>query len=95
MTDFRLRMKKSVEILDMKLQKIIDAKMAIGRKKFWSDTKRYKLNMESLTWIINTDSLLFKNDTDYEECKINFQKKIESNFKGTQKHPIVTVNDAR
>jgi len=34
MTDFRLRMKKSVEILDMKLQKIIDAKMAIGRKNF-------------------------------------------------------------
>lgn len=51
--------------------------------------------METLTWIINTDSLLFKNDKDYEECKINFQKKIESNFKDTQKHPIVTVNDAR
>lgn len=34
MTDFRLRMKKSVEILDMKLQEINDAKMAIGGKKF-------------------------------------------------------------
>ncbi|MGG2057018.1 hypothetical protein ABFY48_22095 [Lysinibacillus pakistanensis] len=34
MTDFRLRMKKSVEILDMKLQEINDATMAIGRKKF-------------------------------------------------------------
>ena len=62
MTDFRLRMKKIVEILDMKLQEINDAKMAIGRKKVWSDTERYKLNMETLTWIINTDSLLFKNE---------------------------------
>lgn len=61
MTDFRLRMKKIVEILDMKLQEINDAKMAIGRKKVWSDTERYKLNMETLAWIINTDSLLFKN----------------------------------
>ncbi|MGE7113711.1 hypothetical protein [Lysinibacillus sp. NPDC047702] len=86
MTDFRLRMKKSVEILDMKLQEINDAKMAIGRKKVWSDTERYKLNMETLTWIINTDSLLFKNDKDYEECKINFQKKIESNFKRSLKN---------
>ncbi|MGE7945079.1 hypothetical protein ACQKNB_23815 [Lysinibacillus xylanilyticus] len=32
MNDFRLRMKKSVEILDMKLPEMNDAKMAIGRK---------------------------------------------------------------
>jgi len=42
--------------------------------------------METLTWIINTDSILFKNDKDYEECKINFQKKIESNFKRSLKN---------
>ncbi|MFJ7733136.1 hypothetical protein ACIQXF_14705 [Lysinibacillus sp. NPDC097231] len=79
-------MKKSVEILDMKLQEINDAKMAIGRKKRLGDTERNKLNMETLTWIINTDSLLFKNDKNYEEYKINFQKKIESNFKRSLKN---------
>lgn len=77
MNDFRLRMKKSVEILDMKLQEINDTKNAIGRKKVWSDTERYKLNMETLTWIINTDSLLLKNDKDYEKCKINFRKNFD------------------
>jgi len=48
--------------------------------------------METLTWIINTDSILFKNDKDYEECKINFQKKNRKQFQTEfKKHSLTYI----
>lgn len=74
MNNVEIRMKRNIEILRIKQQEIQNAKMAKNRDTVWSDTERYKLNMEMLTWIVNTDSLLFKFSKDHWGDKDKFKK---------------------
>lgn len=74
MRNIDIRMQRNIEILTMKKQEIHNAKMAVGRKKSWSDAERYKLNMEMLTWIVNTDTLLFKFTNNHWNDKEKFKK---------------------
>ncbi|WP_373892939.1 hypothetical protein [Virgibacillus sp. CBA3643] len=69
MNNLHERLERSIEILKMKQQEIRDAKMAHNRGTVWSDTERYKLNMEMLTWIVNTDTLFLKTSNQYSQDK--------------------------
>lgn len=74
MNNLQERLERSIEILKIKQQEISDAKTAHNRETVWSDTERYKLNMEMLTWIVNTDTLFLKTSTQYREDKEEAKK---------------------
>ena len=87
MKTFEVKMKQNLEILQIKKEELNVAKKAIGRNKVWSDTERYKLNIEMLTWIVNTDSLLLKISKKHRDEKNNL--KYSNNTKGNKDQGIL------
>ncbi|MCM3358672.1 hypothetical protein [Psychrobacillus sp. MER TA 171] len=73
MNNFEVKIKQNLEILHMKKEELYNAKKAIGRDTVWSDIERYKLNMEMLTWIVNTDSLLMRLSKKHSKEKNNLK----------------------
>lgn len=70
------KMKRNIEILKQKKQSIVDSKFGRNEDaKVGDDTERFMLNMEMLTWIINTDSLFLNTSEEYKRNKIIFKVK--------------------
>lgn len=81
-------MKRSIEILNRKQKEIYNAKMAINKNTVWDDTEKYQLNMEMLTWIVNTDSLFRKLSNRYRKEKFSFEK-TEDKTRGNSFHGVL------
>lgn len=71
MDDAAQRIKRNIEILKRKKQEIKDGKLGklYDNNKVYDHIDRYKLNMEMVMWIVNTDSLLYRHSKQYRRNK--------------------------
>ena len=99
MDDIILRMERNIEILQRKKQEIKDGKLGklYGNNKVADHVDRYRLNMEMVMWIVNTDALFYRHSKRYKKNK-TMDKEINGIWFGVYyvfnsfKHNLVIIS---
>lgn len=69
MSNFERKLKRNFEIINTKFQEMHEFKLYSDGRRFKDENNRYRLNMELLVWLINTDTLILKNVSSYAKEK--------------------------